>query len=149
MKLSDFTKMTSLEIVAFVIFVIYIVIPFKTPLFIANIVNGQFGLLILLTITVSLFIYTNPILGVIYIFVAYEVIRRSALVNKSKISHINGSLTEENKQYVMNKLNPETSVTLEETVISQMAPTQTFNTMEVAPTFLPIVEKIEGSSLYK
>jgi hypothetical protein len=49
----------------------------------------------------------------------------------------------------MAEMNPEQSTTLEEAVISQMAPTQKFNVIELDTTFLPVVEKIPGTSLYR
>ena len=143
------TTMSSLEIFAFVLFIIYVVVPIQTPLFIANIVNSQIGLLMILVITVSLFIYTNPILGVMYIFVAYELLRRSSLVNTpSSPLVVHNSLSESDKQVLMTRLNPEKTVSLEESVISQMAPLQQFNTVEMDATFLPVSEKIKGSSMY-
>jgi len=147
MKLRDFTTMSSLEITALVLFIIYVVIPFKTPGFIADIMNGPLGVLIVLIITVALFVYTNPVLGIVYIFVGYELLRRSALVNVPYI--VNRAPTEVKKTTRMAEMNPEQSTTLEEAVISQMAPTQKFNVIELDTTFLPVVEKIPGTSLYR
>ena len=80
MKLSDFTQSLSpLETATLIVFVIYIIFPFKTPFFLAGIINTPIGLLVALVLTLYLFFYTNPILGVVFIFVAYELIRRSSL----------------------------------------------------------------------
>jgi hypothetical protein len=147
MKLRDFTSMSPLEIIALVLFVIYVIVPFKTPGVIADIMNGPLGILILLIITMLLFTYTNPILGVVYIFVAYEVLRRSALVNTPHI--VNATHNERKKQNKMVQLNPETTTSLEESVIAKMAPAQQFNSVEAESPFLPVVEKIPGTSLYK
>jgi hypothetical protein len=78
MKFSDFKKaMTPLEITALVIFVVYLVFPFKTPLSLTVLINSPLGILAMIVITVALFMYSHPALGVLYLFVAYEMLRRA------------------------------------------------------------------------
>ena len=152
MKLADFTKsFTSLEITTLAIFAIYIIFPFKTPGFLANTINTPIGLLFILIVTLYLFFYTNPILGVIYIFVAYELLRRSSLV-KSKGGDaymVKHTPSEEKRQVDMVKMNPTHKTTLEEEVIATMAPSQNFNKdMSFSSDFKPVAERIAGASLY-
>ena len=74
----DFLKSVSpLEIFLFIVFVVYILFPINTPDFLIPIINSSFGLAIILIITLSLFFYTTPILAILSILVAYEIIRRS------------------------------------------------------------------------
>jgi hypothetical protein len=153
MKLSDFTKsFTPLEITVLVVFVIYIIFPFRTPGFMANIINTPVGLFGVLLITLYLFFYTNPILGVVYIFVAYELLRRSALVksNGGDAYMVKHTPSEDKRQDEMVKMNPTRSVTLEEDVIRTMAPAQVFNKdMAFSTDFKPVAERVSGASLYK
>jgi hypothetical protein len=154
MKLSDFTKsFTPLEITALVIFAIYIVFPFRTPGFIATIVNTPIGLFSILIVTLYLFFYTNPILGVVYIFVAYELLRRSSLVQPQggDAYMVKHTPSEDKRQDEMVKMNPVHNVTLEEDVIKTMAPAQTFNkdVMGFSTDFKPVAERVTGASLYK
>jgi hypothetical protein len=109
MKLSDFTKALSpLEIAALVIFVIYIIFPFKSPAFLSGTVNTPIGLVVILVVTLYLFFYTNPILGVVYIFVAYELIRRSSLVRRGSADNymIRSSPSEIQRAVEMEQMNP-------------------------------------------
>lgn len=78
MNLSAFTNFKVSEMVLLLLFIIYIMFPIATPDTMKPIFSSAVGLLLLFAVTVSLFIYTNPILGVLYIFVAYELIRRSS-----------------------------------------------------------------------
>ena len=153
MKLSDFTKsFTPLEITTLVVFVIYIIFPFRTPGFMANTINTPIGLFGVLLITLYLFFYTNPILGVVYIFVAYELLRRSALVksNGGDAYMVKHTPSEDKKHDEMVKMNPARSVTLEEDVIRTMAPAQVFNKdMAFSTNFKPVAERVSGASLYK
>jgi hypothetical protein len=73
-KLNEFTP---LDIVLLIVFVIYIILPIQTPSSVAILINSPLGMLSIFEITLALFLYTNPILAVVYIFVAYELLRRS------------------------------------------------------------------------
>jgi hypothetical protein len=153
MKLSDFTQSLSpLETATLIVFVVYIIFPFKTPFFLAGIINTPIGLLVALVLTLYLFFYTNPILGVVFIFVAYELIRRSSLVKIAASDNyiIRSSASEAERSFEMKQMNPSPSVTLEEDVIAKMAPAQVFNHTDttLGVGFKPVIEKTSGS-LYK
>jgi len=153
MKLSDFTQSLSpLETATLIVFVVYIIFPFKTPYFLAGIVNTPIGLLVALVLTLYLFFYTNPILGVVLIFVAYELIRRSSLVKIAASDNymVRSSPSEAERSYEMKQMNPSPSITLEEDVVAKMAPAQVFNHSDttLGIGFKPVIEKTSGS-LYK
>jgi hypothetical protein len=147
-------KMSSLEIAALVIFIVYIVFPFRTPQFLAGIVNTPVGLITILVVTLYLFFYTNPTLGVAYIFVAYELLRRSSLA-KTGNDNANSYMVqygphEDKRASDMAQMNPVASKTLEEEIISTMAPSQQFNHDVNAPTgFFPVADRVTGASMYK
>ena len=152
MKLSDFTKsFTPLELATLIIFVIYIIFPFRTPSFMANVINTPLGLFGVLLITLYLFFYVNPVLGVIYLFVAYELLRRSAeiAVGGGDSYFVQHTPSEDKRQTEMVKMNPVRTVTLEEEVIQTMAPAQKFNRdFGVNTDFKPVAERVSGASLY-
>jgi uncharacterized membrane protein (DUF485 family) len=83
-------KFSPLDITLFIVFIVYIILPIGTPDFLAGYVNSPLGMLFMFVVTVFLFLYTNPILAVLYIFVAYELIRRS---NHTLLSSYDGSHT--------------------------------------------------------
>lgn len=123
----DFLKSISpLEIILFIVFVIYILFPINTPDFLIPIINSSFGLALILVATLYLFFYTTPILAVLAILVAYEIIRRSNgnHVMKSVMNNISNytTPTQENKDDKMLEMNPVKVETLEEEVVHQMAP---------------------------
>jgi hypothetical protein len=153
MKLSDFTSSLSpLEIATLVVFVIYIIFPFTNPAVLSGVVNTPLGLVVILVTALYLFFYTNPILGVVFIFVAYELIRRSSLVKQGAADNymIRSSPSESQKAAEMNEMNPVRTVTLEEDVITKMAPAQNFhNDTAIDTGFKASVERIVGASVYK
>jgi hypothetical protein len=148
MKLSDFTKSLSpLEIAALVIFIVYIVFPFKTPLLLAGVVNTPIGLIVVLIFTLYLFFYINPLLGVVFIFVAYELIRRTSLVKVAASDNymVRSSPSEAERKREMTQMNPPHKVTLEEDVVAKMAPATVFQHVESETGFKPVIEKTNGS----
>lgn len=160
MKLSDlrknfssFSSLSPLEMAVLVIFIIYIILPIKTPLFLAGTVNTPLGLVIILIITLYLFFYTNPVLGVLYIFVAYELLRRTSLVKTGIVKADNYMIeytpNEEKREIDMIAMNPRVGLTLEEEVVATMAPAQKFNLNgDISTGYKPVVEKVTGASLY-
>jgi hypothetical protein len=160
MKLSDlrknfssFSSLSPLEMAVLVIFIIYIILPIKTPLFLAGTVNTPIGLVVILIVTLYLFFYTNPLLGVLYIFVAYELLRRTSLVKTGIVKADNYMIeytpNEEKREIDMIAMNPRVGLTLEEEVVATMAPAQKFNLNgDISTGYKPVVEKVTGASLY-
>jgi hypothetical protein len=56
-------------------------------------------------ITLYLFFYSNPILAILYIFVAYELLRRSAAFT-GRVAMIQYTPTQQKKDNQMQKMNP-------------------------------------------
>lgn len=153
MKLSDFTNSLSpLETAVLIIFVIYVIFPFRSPDFLSGVVNTPIGLVVVIVMTLYLFFYTKPILGIVFIFVAYELLRRSSLVKIGASDNyiLRSTPSEIQRTAEMNQMNPPRTVTLEEDVIAKMAPAQTFlHDSAIDTGFKPIAERVAGASLYK
>jgi hypothetical protein len=152
MKLSDFTNSLSpLEMSTLALFVIYIIFPFRTPLFLSGVINTPLGLIGVLIVTLYLFFYTNPLLGVVYIFVAYELLRRSSLAAgiPSDNYMIQYTPTEIKRAQEMVDMNPRRGLTLEEDIVATMAPAQKFNLDPAIDNgFQPVKEVVTGASVY-
>lgn len=143
------SKMSIMEMVLFVAFLLYVVLPIKTPGFLAPYIDSVFGMVVLFCITVSLFVYTNPILGVLYILVAYEVLRRSSS-NKGNTQAVIMEYTpsQETKDADIRNMNPAVEKTVEEEVIEVRAPIGKQQPIEyVSTSFKPVADKLEGASL--
>jgi hypothetical protein len=140
------------EIILLILFVLYIIFPIKTPEPLAGIMDSPIGILLLFLITVGLFVFTNPILGVVYIFVAFEVVRRSARVVGAS-STTNYTL---NQQYVPTQAKKDDELasynpppimqkTLEEDVVASMAPAPLPDNTQY--TFKPVNDRVLGASM--
>jgi hypothetical protein len=163
--LKTLEKSTPMEIVLLLAFIIYIIFPIQTPHSIRSMVDSPLGLVVLFLITVSLFVYTSPILGVVYIFVAYELIRRSSLSSSDVIAtqrgydrhsteymptHVPKSIpTQADKNAEMAELNPPRNPTLEEEIVQMRAPIGRSDPVKYTESsFKPVADDTLGASLW-
>lgn len=105
------------------LFVIYLILGLNTPKPIAQIIDTLVGKIVVILLAIYLFIYTNPILGVIGFFVAYDLIRRSS-VSTGNFGIDNYLPTEETKQAKMSSYN-QYPYTLEQEMVKKMVPVVT------------------------
>jgi hypothetical protein len=143
-----FKSLTKIEIALLIVFVIYIVLPIQTPEFLAGLVDSSLGMLTVFVITVYLFFNVNPIIAVVYILVAYELLRRSSQ-KTGRVTIMQYTPTQAKKDKVMKDLNPVQEKTLEEEVVDKMAPIgRSDPNIYVDTTFKPVADKINAGSLY-
>jgi hypothetical protein len=107
-------------------------------------VDSTFGIIGIFIVIIYLFFYANPILAILYIFVAYELVRRSSEIT-GRVSIIQYTPSQANMNVEMVKMNPKPYLTLEEDVIANMAPIP-HNGKPVDTTFKPVAEYIHGGS---
>lgn len=75
--LNKIFSFSQLDLILAVIFIIYLVLPIGTPGYLAQTSISIGASFFFLTVTILLFMYTNPIVAILYIFVVYEIVRRS------------------------------------------------------------------------
>ena len=151
MKLDFLKSISPLEIILFIVFVMYILFPIQTPDVLIPIINSSFGLALILIITLSIFFYTTPILAILAILAAYEIIRRSNVdsVNKHVMKYPKYTApTQENKDNKMLEMNPVKVETLEEEVIHQMAPVgKSDSSTYIETSYKPIADPLFCGSM--
>jgi hypothetical protein len=139
--------MSVLEMTLLAIMIIYIVLPLRTPAWLAPYIASSLGMVVLFCITISLFVYTNPVLGVLYILVAYEALRRSTSI-AGKVVIVENTPTQEKKDVDLRLMNPPKEKTIEEEVIEVRAPIgKSVPTEYINSSFKPVTDKLEGASL--
>jgi hypothetical protein len=156
-------KITLPEILVLVVFVLYLVFPVSTPSGLAPYIESPLGLLSIFAITVGLFLYTHPFLGVLYLFVAYTLLRRSAVVKNTsqyvevtrtpaqKILDVKKQVAEATPpQEEARNVNPGSTqpITLEEEVVMQRAPIGKNEKITIMQTtFKPVATNTIGASM--
>jgi len=138
---------TNLELILLGCFIIYVVFPISTPPFLAGFIESSLGMLLLFLVTIFLFFYTNPILGVVFIFVAYELLRRSSHIS-GRTAIIKHTPSQLNKDIEMASMNPPKKESLEEEIVEKMAPVGKSDMSIYTPSsFKPIAESVGSASL--
>ena len=148
MKIPAFLKsIHSTELALMVVFIVYLVFPINTPRFIAPYVESPLGIVCIFAITVYLFIYSHPILAILYIFVAYELLRRTS--KSVVIKAVQHTPSQATKDKEMKQMNPKKAETLEEEIVEKMAPVgRSDASVYVSSTYKPTAEKLVGASLF-
>jgi hypothetical protein len=132
------------EIILSILFVVYLLIGTKTPIFIANGVNSVIGKFILLFIAIIFFLYANPIVSILLLIVIYELIIRSKqYVNTSYqqgLKTLEQYPVDTTLIYCPDNTMKEVPRTLEQDVVEQMAPLCSTNNQMLSPSYKPMVE---------
>jgi hypothetical protein len=141
--------LTKLDYALIVIFILYIIFPVGTPDFLKSIIDSSLGMLTIFIITVYLFFHVNPIVAIMYIFVAYELLRRTSN-NTGTVTILEYTPTQKRKDSDLKAMNPPVVETLEEEVISQMAPIGVSDpTVFIDTNFKPVADKVKNGSMYQ
>jgi hypothetical protein len=163
MKKSLFLKSMQVpEIVVLVIFILYLIFPVSTPGELSPYIESPLGVIVLLVMIVALFLYSHPLVAVLFLFVAYTLLRRSAAV-KPTTSYIEQTLSSEEKMKDAKKelematpphqevrhpdLKASQPKTLEEEVVAKHSPIGVSEKISVVETsFLPVSTNVKGTS---
>ena len=131
-----------LEVVLFMLFVGYLVFQPNTPSVLVPMIDNTFGVVAIIVVAMYLFLFMHPILGVLSIFVAYEILRRT----NTRIAPMFQYTDEQPiKDAALKRMNPPLEKTLEETMVEMMAPIGSpIGTMSGAK---PMAEKIHNASM--
>ena len=109
------------EMVIFVLLILYIVFTPDVPQGLAVYAESTVGQLVIIILAITLFLSTNPVVGILGFLAAYEFIRRA-----SRVTGVYGietfSPTEQKKQEIMKAMNPEPVKTLEEELVDNLVP---------------------------
>jgi hypothetical protein len=134
------------ELLLFVVLVVYILFNKKTPECIAKYIDNIYGQIVVVLLAFTVFVSTNPIVGVLAFFAAYEFIRRSSAA--TGIYGIESfTPTEEKKAEVMKAMNPEPVLTLEEELVEKLAPISPNKVVGLNDegSFQPVLNDLHGA----
>lgn len=146
--LNTFKKMTKLEIALSILFVLFIILPLDVPDLFANLIDTSLGMIVIFGLAVYMFFHVNPVVAVLFVFVAYELLRRSSKKTGKAIIQKH-TPTQAKKDEKMKKMNPEKKETLEEEMVDKMAPVGKSDMISyVTTTFSPVSEEVGSASKY-
>jgi hypothetical protein len=128
-----FKKQHTGELVLVVLFIIYLIMGYKTPQPVANFISSIPGMVIVVILAIMLLCSCHPILGVIGVVVAFELIRRS-----NRDSNDEYIPSEQNKMQELTAYN-QFPYTLEQEVVKEMT-VQRFSGVPSQATYKPYLE---------
>jgi hypothetical protein len=128
------------EVVLVILFIIYLILGFKTPEPVAGIVDTLVGKIVIFITIIYLFMYTNPILAVLALFVGFDLIRRSSLVTGIDALQKFGP-SEEKKTSQFTAFN-QFPYTLEQEVVAKMAPIMKSGSSLTQASYKPLLDNL-------
>lgn len=139
-----FNKEHRVELFLAVLLVIYLVMGYKTPDSVANVVDTLIGKVAIFVVVVFLFLHYHPILAVLALFVAFDLIRRSTLT--TGLDALQKFVpTEEKKASQFTAFN-QFPYTLEQEVVAKMAPIMQSGSSITQSTFKPLLDNLHDAS---
>jgi hypothetical protein len=132
------------ELFLAILLVVYLVMGYKTPESVANVVDTLVGKVVIFIVVVYLFAYYHPILAVLALFVAFDLIRRSTLT--TGLDALQKFVpTEEKKTSQFTAFN-QFPYTLEQEVVAKMAPIMQSGSSITQASFKPLLEDLHDAS---
>jgi hypothetical protein len=132
-----FDKKNMPQLVLSVLFVIYLVMGYKMPEGVATAVDSTLGKIVVVVVALMLFAYSNPVLGVLALLVAYQLIKGASI--KTGMAGLEQYYPTEQKKWSPFTPAHQFPYTLEQEVVKKMT-TQKFNTEYVKAPFRPTLD---------
>ena len=117
---SLFKKEHASELILAILFIIYLIMGSKTPEPVANIIDSLGGKIVLFIVVIYMFMNSNPVLAVLALFVAFDLVRRSSI--STGVDAIKKYTPSEQKKASQFSAFNQFPYTLEQEVVKKMAP---------------------------
>lgn len=142
--LSLFKKEYISQLVLVILMIIYLILGLKTPEPVANIIDSLAGKIVMFVIVIYLFMHANPILAILSLFIAFDLIRRSSLT--TGIDALKRyAPTEQKKSSQFTAFN-QFPYTLEQEVVSKMAPIIKSGYSITQSSYKPILDNLYNAA---
>ena len=144
-RFSDlFKKQHMGELVLVILFIVYLILGLKTPEPIANIIDTLVGKIVIILIVIYLFMHANPILAVLALFVAFDLIRRSSAA--TGIDALKKYAPSEEKKISQFTAFNQFPYTLEQEVVAKMAPIMKSGFSLTQASYKPLLDNLYDAS---
>jgi len=139
-----FKKENINQLLLAILFIIYLIMGYRTPDMVANVVDTLVGKIAIFIMVIFMFMHSNPILAVLSLFVAFDLIRRASAV--TGIDALKKYLpTEEKKTSQFTAFN-QYPYTLEQEVVKKMAPIVQSGSSLTKASYMPLLENLHDAS---
>ena len=132
------------ELILAILFIIYLIMGYKTPEPVANMIDSLVGKIVIFVIVVYMFMNSNSILAVLALFVAFDLIRRSSAA--TGIDALQKYAPSEKKKMSQFTAFNQFPYTLEQEVVKKMAPIIQSGSSLTPPSYKPLLENLYDAS---
>ena len=137
---SLFKKEHNGQLVLAILFIIYLILGYKTPEPFASMIDSIAGKIVIFMVVIYMFMHTHPVLAVLSLFVAFDLIRRSSLT--TGIDALQKFAPSEEKKMSQFSAFNQFPYTLEQEVVKQMAPILRSGSTLSKPSYKPLLENL-------
>jgi hypothetical protein len=141
---SLFKKQHMGELVLVILFIIYLILGFKTPEPIANLIDTLVGKIVIIIIVIYLFMHANPILAILALLVAFDLLRRSSMA--TGIDALQKFAPSEEKKTSQFTAFNQFPYTLEQEVVAKMAPIMKSGSSLTQASYKPLLDNLYDAS---
>ena len=138
-----FTKKHMPELLLSALFALYLVMGYQVPNGIDSMIDSTIGKIVVIVIALMLFAYSNPILGILALLVAYQLIKGASI--RTGMAGLEAYYPTEAKKWSPFTSTNQFPYTLEQEMVKKMT-TQKFNTEFVKPPFRPSLDDTHDAS---
>ena len=132
------------ELVLVILLIVYLILGFKTPEPIASMIDSLVGKVVIFIIVIYLFMHANPILAVLSLFVAFDLIRRSSMT--TGIDALQRYAPSEQKKSSQFSAFNQFPYTLEQEVVAKMAPIMKSGSSLTQASYKPLLDNLYDAS---
>lgn len=138
-----FDKKNIPQLVLTVLFALYLIMGYQMPEGVATMIDSTVGKIVVVVVALMLFAYSNPVLGVLALLVAYQLIKGASI--KTGMAGLEEYYPTEAKKWSPFSPAHQFPYTLEQEVVKNMT-TQKFNTEYVKAPFRPTLDDTHDAS---
>jgi hypothetical protein len=131
------------ELVLSGLFIVYLVMGYRMPDAVAALIDSPIGKIVVVLAALMLFAYSNPVLGVLALLVAYQMIKGASV--KTGMAGLEEYYPTEAKKWSPFTPTHQFPYTLEQEVVKNMT-TQKFNTEYVKAPYRPTLDDTHDAS---
>jgi len=132
------------ELVLVILLIVYLILGFKTPEPIASMIDSLIGKVVIFIVVIYLFMHSNPILAILSLFVAFDLIRRSSMTTGiDALQRFAPSEQKKSSQFTAFNQFP---YTLEQEVVAKMAPIMKSGSSLNQASYKPLLDNLYDAS---
>jgi hypothetical protein len=132
------------EFILVILMIIYLVMGFRTPDMIANLIDNIIGKVVIILIIIYLFMHANPILAVVAALVAFDLMRRSN--ETTGLGALQAYAPSEQKKMSQFTAFNQFPYTLEQEVVAKMAPIVRSGASLSAASYKPLLDNLHDAT---